>query len=69
MVRAYDDLYRSLDDGNRADLQLRASALEALGALRAQARRQAAEEWSQALHDRINGWLEACGARRPGSDP
>jgi len=69
MVRAYDELHRSLDAGNRADLELRAAAIEARGTLRAQARRQAAEQWAQALHDRIAGWLRACGAQRPGRGP
>jgi len=66
LVSPYASLWKSLDEANRADLELRAGAIEARGALRAQARRQAAEDWAQALHDRITNWLCACGARRPG---
>ena len=69
LVRSYDDIHRSLDEGNRADLELRAAAIESRGSLRAQARRQAAEDWAQALHDRIAGWLADCGSRRPGCGP
>jgi hypothetical protein len=69
MVQSYDDLHRSLDVGNRADLELRAGALEARGYLRGQARRQAAEDWAEALHDRISDWLRACAALRPGNGP
>jgi hypothetical protein len=69
MVRAYDDLHRSLDEGNRAELELRAAAIEARGTLRAQARRQSAEDWAQDLHERITGWLAACGAQQPGRGP
>jgi hypothetical protein len=68
-MRDYADLHRSLDEGNRADLELRAGAIEAGGALRAQAKRLAVEHWSQDLHDRITGWLAECGARRPGRGP
>lgn len=69
LVRDYADIWKSLDEGNRADLEIRAGAIEAGGALRAQARRMASEQWAQALHDHIAGWLRACGARRPGRGP